>query len=253
MGWLDRNRSKAEDDKLPARLKGKTPEEIDKALEAADKLRTDLELEQAARRADGEKVVEIQSEFEKVKTQLATIEANKNVKPPDRKVVSAEQILENPDGAITDKVNELNAPLANLTIQNSVLTARMLAQQGLNNADMASSGKTMDGRLFQAWGSEIDVEGQKYRPIQLTTPQAWLGIFYYLKGVHADELRDPETRKKKYNFLEPATSGAPPQGTEEKKNGVEGLTDAEKHVADRMGVTYENYAKRKESMQYVNG
>ena len=167
--------------------------------------------------------------------------------------MSAESILENPDREITDKVNELNAPLANLTIQTSVQTARMLAQQQLNNADMASGGKNMDGRLFQAWGSEIDAEATKYRPIQLTTPQAWLGIFYYLKGVHADELRDPETRKKKYNFLEPATSGAPPKGTDDKKTGVEGLTDAEKHVADRMGVTYENYAKRKQSMQYVNG
>src|SRR5712664_4443609 len=122
MGWLDRNRSKAEEDKLPARLKGKTPEEIDKALELAEKTRTDLELEQAARRADAEKVTQIESEFEKVKTQLATIEANKNVKPPEKKVVSAESILENPDREITDKVNELNAPLANLTIQTSVQT-----------------------------------------------------------------------------------------------------------------------------------
>lgn len=248
MGWLDRKK----DEKLPARLEGKTPEQVAKELEDADKLKNELALEKAARAADAEKVTEIQSEFEKVKTQLATIEANKDKKPPEKKVVSAESILENPDAAITDKVNELTAPLANLTIQNNVNTARMLAQQQLNNSDMASGGKSMDGRLFQAWGQEIDSEASKYKPIQLISAQAWLGIFYYLKGVHADELRDPETRKKKYNFLEPASSnGAPPSA--EKKEGVEGLTELEKATAAKMGVTAEAYAKRKASMQYVNG
>lgn len=247
MGWLDRKK----DEKLPARLEGKTVEQVAKELEDADKLKADLIAEKTARAADAEKVNEIQSEFEKVKGQLATIEANRNAKPPDKKVVDADGLLANPDAVITDKFNELNGPLTNLTIQNSAQTARMLAQQELNNADMASGGRSMDGRLFQAWGQEINSEAGKYKPIQLGTPQAWLGIFYYLKGVHADELRDPEIRKKKYNFLEPTSTNNPPP-PEAKKDGVEGLTDAEKHVADKMGVSYEAYAKRKVGMQYVN-
>jgi hypothetical protein len=249
MAWFD----KEQEAKLPERLKGKTPEQVLAELEKADKLANDLELEKAARRADAEKVTQIETEFNTVKNQLATIEANRNTKPPEKTVVSAEQILENPDAAITTKVNELTAPLTHLTIQNNAQTARMLAQQQLNNTDLASGGKSMDGRLFQAWSQEIDAEAGKYKPIQLITPQAWLGIFYYLKGTHADELRDPETRKKKYNFLEPTSSGIAPASREEKKTGAEGLTDEEKRIAGRMGVTPEAYAKRKEAMQYVNG
>jgi hypothetical protein len=86
----------------------------------------------------------------------------------------------------------------------------------------------------------------------MTSPQAWIGIFYYLKGLHSDELRDPETRKKKYNFIEPSASQATPED-KKPKSPEEELTPAEKHVADKMGVTYENYAKRKKAMQFVQG
>jgi hypothetical protein len=143
--------------------------------------------------------------------------------------------------------------VANIAVQTAAMTARMLAQQQLNNADMASNGKTMDGRLFQHWGAELDTEAKKYQTVQLTTPQAWLGIFMYLKGVHADELRDPEIRKKKYNFMEPAVSGSNSSSNDNKdKPAGDQLTDAEKHVADKMGVSHENYLKRKKTMQYVN-
>jgi hypothetical protein len=127
----------------------------------------------------------------------------------------------------------------------------MLAQQMLDNNDLASNGKSMDGRLFRAWSNEVDSESKKYQPAQLTSPQAWVGIFYYLKGLHAEELRDKETVKKKYNFLEPSASQAMPQESKPKTPSEE-LTDAEKHVAEKMGVSYENYAKRKKAMTFVN-
>ena len=254
MGWLDRIKDKKEMEKIPAKWREKTPEEIAAALEASEKVAKDLELEKAARAADAAKVDEIQTEFEKVKSQLAAAEANRN-KPPDKKspegvAATPENILENPSGVLDTRL----APLEAATIQNGVTTARIIAQQQLDNADVAANNTTMNGRLFRAWGQEIDAESRKYRPVTLMTPEAWLGIFWYLKGVHADELRDPEARKKKYAFLEPATSGAPAAGTNgdgKPKDGPESLTDQEKHVADKMGVSYENYAKRKKTMQIV--
>jgi hypothetical protein len=250
MGWLDRINAKKEEDKLPQRLRDKTPEQIAKELEDADKLKTEHELLKAqAAEYDG-KVTEIQTEFEKVKTQLATAEANRN-KPPDKKdekiEATPENMLENPKGVLDARL----APLEATTIRNGASMSRMLAQQQLDGADMASGGKDMNGRLFRAWASEIDAEARKYSPVQLMTPEAWLGIFWYLKGTHADELRDPEVRKKKYTFLEPAATQVTPPG-EPKKEGAEGLTDQEKHVADKMGVSYENYAKRKKAMVMVN-
>src|SRR6266436_1475497 len=253
MGWLDRVKDKKELEKLPQRLKDASPEDIIEELKLTDKLKADLAASQAAQAAQDVKVTEIQTEFEQVKARLAAAEANRAPAPKkdDKLDPTPENMLENPKGVLDTRL----APLEALTIQNNAATSRMLAQQQLNNSDMASGGKTMDGRLFQAWGAEIDAEARKYQAIQLIRPEAWLGIFWYLKGTHADELRDPDIRKKKYNFLEPSTSGAPAAGTngEPKKDGVEGLTDQEKHVADKMGVTYENYAKRKKAMVMVNG
>jgi len=250
VGWLDRINAKKEEEKLPTRLRDKTPEQIAKELEDADKLKADHEALKLRQAEADTKVAEIQSEFDKVKDQLARADAAKNPpKAPDKVAATPENILENPQGVLDTRL----APLEAVTVQNAATTSRMIAQQQLDNADLSSSGKTMDGRLFRAWGAEIDSESRKYASIQLIKPEAWLGIFWYLKGQHADELRDPEVRKKKYNFLEPSQqSGAAPANGEPKKDGVEGLTDQEKHVADKMGVSYENYAKRKKSMQIVS-
>lgn len=253
MGWLDRVNAKKEEDKLPPRLRDKTPEQIAKELEDADKLKADHELLKASQAESDKKVEEITSEFEQVKQRLAAAEANQN-KAPDKKdgkvEATPENMLENPKGVLDTRL----APLEAVTIQNAASTSRILAQQQLDNADSMSNGKSMDGRLFRAWGSEIDAESRKYAAIQLIKPEAWLGIFYYLKGTHADELRDPEIRKKKYNFLEPSSTSVVSDNNNgnNKKDGVEGLTDQEKHIANMMHVSYENYAKRKKEMQFVN-
>ena len=251
MGWIDRINAKKEEEKLPPRLREKTPEQIVTELEAADKLKNDLELEKAARREQDEKVTQIETEFNQVKERLAAAElkAKPAPKQEDGTEATSENILADPKKVL----DAHTATLQSVTIQNAATTSRMLAQQQLDNADSASDGKSMDGRLFRAWSGEIDSESRKYQAIQLMRPEAWLGIFWYLKGTHADELRDPEMRKKKYNFLEPsAASGGSTNGDSKPKDGPEGLTDQEKHVADKMGVSYENYAKRKKAMVMVN-
>jgi hypothetical protein len=250
MGWLDSIKDKKEKDAaqvvlkmIPDELKDKSAEEITALLKEAPSLKIKLAETEAARAVDADKVTKISTEFELVKTRLAAAEANRT--PPKGQEEEPANFVEEPDKAFSQRIG----PLATITLQNAAQTARMLAQQELDNNDMASENKTMDGRLFRAWGAELNAESRKYRTDQLATPQAWLGIFYYLKGTHADELRDPETRKKKYNFLEPSNTQVVRQ-TEEKKTPSDQLTAEEKHVADKMGVSYENYLKRKKSMQY---
>jgi hypothetical protein len=255
LGWLDRIKDKKELEKIPPELRDASPEDIVKKLADAEKLKADhAELQRKQAESDT-KVQEISTAFEDVKTRLAAAEANRN-KPPDKKVEGVEptpeNMLENPKGVLDTRL----APLEGATIRNGATMSRMLAQQQLANADMASGGKTMDGRLFQAWGAEIDAESRKYQAVTLMTPEAWLGIYWYLKGLHGDELRDPDIRKKKYAFLEPASSSAAgpngPGSDSKPKDGPESLTDQEKHVADKMGVSYENYAKRRKAMVMVN-
>jgi hypothetical protein len=246
LGWLDAVKKSKE--KIPERFKDKSEDDILKELDEADKAKKEIE-ELKAKDAEREtKVTQIQSEFDKVKSQLAAAEANRNRNPnPNPNNEEPANFVEEPDKAFQQRVG----PLAAITLQNAAVTARLLAQQQLDNADLASGGKVMDGRLFRHWGADIDAESKKYAPIQLGDPQAWIGIFYYLKGQRADELANPETRKKKYNFMEPATTSVN-TNIEEKKTPSDQLTDAEKHVADKMGVKHEDYLKRKKSMQFVN-
>lgn len=245
MGWLDAVKDRK---KLPKVFENKSEDDIVKMLEESAKDKEELQ-GLRTKVADQDKAVdEIKTEFDKVKSRLADAEANRN-KPPEKKqddeVVS---FIDDPEKALAQRVG----PLAAITIQNSAQTSRMLAQQDLDNADLASGGKTMDGRLFRAWSRELDQEARKYPTQTLTTPDAWKGIFYYLKGVHAEELNNPEIRKKKYNFLEPSSTTVSTHVEDEKKTPSDQLTDAEKHVADKMGVSHENYLKRKKAMTVVS-
>jgi hypothetical protein len=236
---------------IPPELKDKTPQEVAEALKKARELEGKVTTLEAERVREKEAVVTMNTEFDKVKQRLEATElklrGNQNQNQNQNQEELADFTLE-PDKALNQRI----APLANLTVNSAFMTARLLCQQMLDNQDMASpqDNKTMDGRLFRAWEGEINELSKKYQPAQLTTPDAWLGIFYYVKGKHAHELANPAERKKKYGFLEPASQGAPPPPPD-KKNGVEGLTEQEKHVADKMHVSYENYAKRKEKMQIL--
>ena len=247
MAWLDSVRDKKEQEKLPERLRGKSPEDIMKELQAADDLKKELELAKTAQRSGAEAATALRSEVDEIKARLAAAEANRQPLPKKEDDEQADFITD-PDKAFGQRA----APIANATILNASMTARILAQQQLDNDDLASQGQKMDGRLFRAWSGELDAESKKYQAAQLVTPNAWIGIFMYLKGIHADEMRDPEVRKKKYNFLEPSVQHALPPTNQDGKPATEQLTKEELHVAEKMGVSPENYLKRKKAMQYVN-
>ena len=246
-GELIDKMGKKKEEELPPELQGKTAEEIAASLKESADLKAKLTKLEDERSQEKVVVTGLQSEFNTMKERLAAAELKAN--PPKPRVEEeVANFVEDPDKAFSQRV----APVATIAIQGAAQTARIIAQQQLDNMDLGSNGKTMDGRLFRVWSNEIDQQATKYQAIQLGDPKAWLGIFYYIKGLKADELRDPEERKKKYNFLEPANTSITPPPDGKKKDGVEALTDQEKHVADRMKVSYENYAKRKKSMQFVN-
>lgn len=245
MGWLDSINAKKKE-KVPKIFEGKSEDDILKMLEESAKDKETIQgLQTKVTEQDGV-VDRIKTEFESVKARLVAAEAKST--PIKKENQELHDFVEHPDEAFSERV----APVATIAIQNAAITSRMLAQQQLDNADLGSGGKTMDGRLFRAWSQEIDGESKKYQAMQLTSPNAWLGIFYYLKGLHADELRDPEIRKKKYNFMEPASPTTIINKEDNSgKPANEQLTAAELHVAEKMGVSPENYLKRKQSMQMV--
>jgi phage I-like protein len=254
MGWLDEKgkESKAARqilEAIPEELRGKTPAEIAALLKEAPLLKAKVTELETARTADTAAVTQIKTEFDTIKERLRVAEANNNRQPtPPGPQKEPTDFIDNPDQAF----NERAAPLAALSVRNAAITAKMLAQQQLDNGDMASNGKTMDGRLFRAWDTEIMREANTYQTIQLGEPKNWIAIYYLIKGTKADELSNPEIRKQKYAFLEPSSPSTPLPGAPP-KNASEELSDAEKHVADKMGVKHEDYLKRKKAMQFVNG
>src|SRR5260370_36834484 len=102
MGWLDRINAKKEEEKLPARLRDKTPEQIAKELEDSDKIKTELELSKAAQREQEEKVTAIETEFTQVKERLAAAElkAKHPFKTGEGTDVTPENILTDPQKGI---------------------------------------------------------------------------------------------------------------------------------------------------------
>lgn len=251
MPWFDRMKRKEKEDELPSELKDKTVEEVVAALKTAEETKTRITTLEAERVKEREQVAALSSEFNNVKAKLASTEANLNKQQNPPRQEEPADWLTDPEGAFRQQIT----PLVNATVQNSKMSARMLAIQSLDSEDTVSptDAKTMNGRLFRVWESEINAEAEKYPVASMGSPQNWIGLFYLVKGRHADELANPEMRKKKYNFVESASQGAPPPPAEKKKDGVESLTDQEKHVADKMGVSHENYAKRKQKMQFVQG
>ena len=248
MPWLDnvKKQKEADDAARKAKFGGRSDDEVLKDLEEGKNFKRRFEESEAARKRDSEEIGKVTSQFEELKRSLAEAEANRNRQTREPEELA--NFIEDPEKAFTQRAS----PIAAATVANSAITARILAQQMLDNNDLATGNKTMDGRLFRAWSMEIDGESRKYQPVQLSSPQAWVGIFYYLKGLHADELRDKEIVKKKYNFLESAApqGGVPPEKKSEAAEDV--LTDEEKHVADKMNVSYDNYLKRKKAMKFVN-
>lgn len=239
------------DEELPESLRGKTPDQLAQELKDAQALKDKVAAAEAEAQKLKDNAATQQSEFEKVKTQLAALEAaaKKASTTDTNQPFDLEKFMADPEKVLNEEVNKRVGPFAQTAVFNAMQTARILAQQQLNNQDLASGGKTMDGRLFQAWASEIDVQVKNYRPEQMVTPQSWLGVYMFIKGTHAEELADVETRRKKYGMLEPARANAGSSNDGGEKLASDQLTPQELKIAERMNVKPEDYLKRKKSMQ----
>lgn len=242
MPWLN----KKKEEELPPELKGKTQEEIVAAVKKAEALEAEVTSLKSQATDRDKAVTGIQTQFEEIKARLAAAEANP--RPQNQQVNTDEppaNFIEEPDKAFGQRI----APLANLTVQNARMTAKILAQQSLDNQDAGQ--KTMNGRLFRHFDAELETESKKYPAQNMITPDAWLGLFWMIKGRHSDEISNTETRKKNYSFLEPTVQNVA-QPDNKPKTGVDSLTDQEKDIARKMGKTPEEYAKRKAQMQFVS-
>src|SRR5271163_3445019 len=251
MSWFDDKKeveaAKALRGALPDAMKNKTPEELRAIIEGASTAEARIAALEAEKAAATSAATAATTQFNEIKARLTSIEANGRPAPVKQDEGERANFIEDPDRAF----NERAAPLANLTVASAAMTAQMLAQQELDNRDMQSGGRNHDGRLFRAWQGEIQAKAKTQPQTNLVYPNTWIDIFFLIKGQHADELRDPDARKKNYSFMEPASTEATRKEDNSGKPAVDQLTPQELKVAERMHVTPENYLMRKKKMQYI--
>jgi hypothetical protein len=232
---------KSKDDKIPEKFRSKTEEEIVKDLEEKDTWKAKAESLEAERAEERKKFELVQTSYASVKAKLDTIEAN--TRPPKKEeVVEEDDFITNPEASF----NRRAKPLATLAAQTAASLGKLNAFQSLQTK---ASAKNIDARLFQHWDAEIMEIANQTPSLHLAYPNTWLSIFNQVKGTHADELSDPEARKKNYSFLEGGSSQAEPPP--EKKTGAAGLTPQELEIARKMKVDPEKYAERKKAMTFV--
>lgn len=219
---------------LPENLKDMTPEQLadyfknaDLSTETIKTLTTELEA------AKGEAATAL-SEVAIVKANLDRIEANLP-KPPPKDPPDKPSFFHDEDDAFNTRFAEKIGPLAQLTLDTGAQTAKLLAEAKFP-------------REFKRYSDEIDKVMEQDTPAQMVHPQFWENTIMMVRGRHLDELADEKLKGEGDFFVEGAVGGAPPPEPE-KDDKV--LTNEEKKIAKSMGITEENYLKKKEGMKYV--
>src|SRR5207245_3643802 len=129
MGLWDRlDAKKKEENKIPPELEGKTPEQIVASLKEAEDLKVKLQAAEANNAKLSTQYTEMNTEVDKIKAELASRDAAQN-RQTTTQTEELANFVEDPDKAFGQRV----APLAQVAVNTAAMTARMLAQQQLNN------------------------------------------------------------------------------------------------------------------------
>lgn len=238
MAWWN-----TKEEELPEALRNMSAEEMLAAVEAGKSAPGQIsDLEKKV--TDGATANEaLSADVVTLKTKLDAIEANPprgvvGDPPPNPAGPEPTSFLQDEDRAFEERFDKRIDPVLRTTLSIGAQTAKTQAQ-------------TKFPREFKRWGTEIDEAVSKAHPQQLIVPEFWDNVVNMIKGLHMDEITT-EVRKGEGDFFVEGSGGPPPPG--DKKEGPEHeLSDEEKKIADKMGVSHENYLKQRKEMTYVAG
>lgn len=239
MGWGFKNKQE-EDASLPARLKGKTPEQIEQELADAEALKARFDGLEAANAATA-------SRFESFSTELTSKfdQLMNKLTPPARPGTNADgtpkerpDFILNPDEAFNERVG----PLASLSVNTATIVAKNAALQKLQ-ARQRTVKNNIDGTLFERFDAEITELAKSVPAVQLTNPDTWEHLFFNVKGRKSDEIVTSVREGKNDFFVEPSqTSPASKDG------GEMTLTKQELRICEKMGTDPAKYLEQKKKM-----
>jgi hypothetical protein len=241
MGKLaDWFRGKKEDE-LPEQFKGKTPEEIEALLLNADSVaQENVTLKQQNQDMNnrfetfGETITQLNQKVDQLTTSRGG-ENNNNNSNNNQEMAS---FITEPDRAFAERI----APVVGLVLNANASIAKQEAMRQAHANQRTRKGN-IDGTLFERFETEILELAKTCSAQQLASPQTWMHLFYNVKGRHSDEIVAHNLEGKGEFFVEPTTRPMSPDVDKKPE-----LTEQEKRIAAKMGVTAEAYLKRKQEM-----
>lgn len=150
------------------------------------------------------------------------------------------EFMEDPQGSVRKIMSEQLAPVTLHTLNVAADMAYNMAKQRLPH--------------FEKFESEIKELWGKYSPAQKVKPDELIeNIYNLVRGRHLDEiLTDTNKKDGKYNLVQSGGTSVVSRaggGSTEKPEDL--LTDKEKEVAARFGLTPKEWAEQKGGLKYV--
>lgn len=149
------------------------------------------------------------------------------------------EFMEDPQRAVQRIMSEGLAPVTLHTLNVAADMAYNMARQRLPHFQM------FEQEIKDIWG--------KYTPAQKQKPDELIeNIYNLVRGRHLDEiLTDTNKKDGKYNLVQSGGTTVVGQPGGSKRNPVDDLSDKEKEIAARFGMTPEQWAEQKGGLKYV--
>lgn len=234
--------------KLPAEYKDLSEDQITELLNKGKT--SEAEALAAKTAAEGEKTAREKAEKE-AKELREALAARPNPEPGDKGGDNGgrnQPTSAPPNEAewLTDPIGSFNkqvAPTAAVALHAAIMSARLLAENFIQRQG------PLEKRLWDKYGQEVQAIVDGLDPQQRIIPQTWINQFVYVKGLHLNDIVKEGQKNGDAFFSETAgpTGGGLPNPAPENSDT---LTEQEKRIAKRFGVTEENYLKRKKAQTY---
>jgi len=190
----------------------------------------------------------IQSEFAEIKKKLDSIEAGgqpagvePELEPQPQPRAEMTSFLVDENRAFAERA----MPLAAMQLQTAAKIAKMSARNKIQL--MAKEGDPYYGqrmaRFFDKYEAEVDKYAVRVPLANQGHDETWMNMFKLVQADHLDEISN-----KTAPFVEGGAGHIPPTNIEGPRPDT--LTDAEKHVAKRMGITEADYMESRKGMAF---
>lgn len=229
------------EEELPEKLRGKSEEDLVKALDDALAHKTALDAAVAEGTATKAELATAKTEIETIKAKMVELEN----KPPQRREsdqpTGPKSVFENEDEAFAQRTAPLNA---RLTVAGS-LAARMTCKEAIENG----ANSRTELRIWNKYANEVNTLMSKEHPDRQIDPRGWMNAFIYVKGIHSAELLEAAAKKTDVFAESGSQGGGDGMKVEEKKDE---LSPAEIEIAKKFNMTPEKYLERKKAMKFSN-